>query len=339
MKAYKKMLAIVPIAVLSTSVLSAPVSSFAEETKTNMIKNKIVNTSNVATNSFFSPEQLENDMKAALKEQIMKSPGVDESSIQYNINITPVYVNSGNINIKAQADQYTDDGQIELLHYKNAGQVAQTQKTAGKTVTKTNTVSYSNTEGIKLGFGVSTKVKAEIPFLAEGDVTVKSNVEFDYNHTSSDTTSNTETVTFPEQSVVCIPGYTTTYTGIVHTAKFSGEYTGAVKLVGKVSITANYTDQYGGHGTITRYFDGDNILDKIYNRDVNIFASGKLPSYLEKQEDQVVIKSVKTTFKGVGGHQTDAQITLTPIDTEKPTVKMSVKEFQDPQVRAKLLQQ
>ncbi|HFF3743114.1 ETX/MTX2 family pore-forming toxin [Bacillus cereus] len=337
MKTYKKLATLAPIAVLSTSILFSPTMTFAAEKTTSIpMKSAAIQTSNVAATSGFNMEQLKNDIKKRIIKNLKESSPsltIDESSLQFSSldNIYLTYVNSGNININAQVDSYTDDGAMELLRYRNESPVNQTQKTTGKSKTHTESSTYSNTEGVQLGVGSETKVDVSIPFVAEGGEIIKLTSEFSYNHSTSSTTTNTTTETFPEQSVICVPNATTVYTGLIRSAKFSGTYTGAALVKVKdnniITVTGKATDSNGTTYTVAKGYGGE-ILGAVYeNKD--------LPSYIEVQDNKTVLKDVTTTFTGLMGHEQIVKTEVYSLDGKQKvnTVEMSLKDFQNPQIR------
>lgn len=331
MKTYKKLATLAPIAVLSTSILFSPAMTFAAEKTTSIpMKSAALQTSNVTATNAFSVEQFKKDVQKAIANKLHQAnPAIqiDESSIQFSSDDWSYsFVNSGNINIDAKVDKYKDAGSIELLQYKNETPVNQTQKMNGNSVTHTESSTYSNTEGVTIGIGTETKLSVSVPFVAEGGETIKTTTDFNYSHSSSSTTTDTRTETFPEQSVVCVPNATTVYTGIVRTAEFSGSYTGAANAVGSIGdITAK--DINGNQIS--------NVSINVNGNILNIFDANSLPSYVEVQNGQRVINNMSATFKGIAGHQQIVQAKTYPLGSTQAakTVEMSLKDFQNPQIR------
>ncbi|PER94079.1 hypothetical protein CN488_31515, partial [Bacillus anthracis] len=64
-----------------------------------------------------------------------------------------------------KVDSYESAGQVELLSYRNDTNKDQTYMTPEKSLKTSESFTYSNHVGVKLGVASESKVKAEIPFL------------------------------------------------------------------------------------------------------------------------------------------------------------------------------
>ncbi|PHG59259.1 ETX/MTX2 family pore-forming toxin [Bacillus toyonensis] len=322
MDKYKKIAALIPMtAIIGTSMLTVPNDSFAEQQ--NVVNSKISNQliSQLNQDSAFNQQQFQEDVGMRFARAVEKKEG--KALGYYNIiqlgsdrlNITNKnYVNNGNINLDATVDSYSDGGSIELLSYTNGTHVNQKHYTAEKSIKESESFTYSNSEGAKLGVASETKVGVSIPFVAEGGETIKLSSEFTYNHTSSNTSSHEETVTFKAQEVICEPGYTTQYIGRVQNAKFRGYFQGDAELTGAFSENLNYQNK-----TLTLY----EVFK--YSQQAGI----ALPEYiqLDDQHQRVVVKRVESSFTGQAGHYATVQVKLIPIDKTKPTKVMSIEEY------------
>ncbi|MDQ0417073.1 hypothetical protein J2Z48_001245 [Croceifilum oryzae] len=227
----------------------------------------------------------------------------------------------------AKADSYTDAGDLELLVYRNASDRDQTQKTIEKQVKTSESFTYSNKEGAKLGASVKAKVDVQIPFVAAGSTEVTASTEFSYEHTSSNTSTKDTNVIFPAQSVICAKGYITKYIGKVQNATFSGVLSGRAEVEGNVSINV------ANLGTGNEEAKTISIADVFkYSKDLpGPGAPGPGPSYGYDYDEQnnKVFATVDSPYSGVGGHYQTVDVEVTPIGKNATPRKMPLKTYED----------
>ncbi|MGE7332048.1 ETX/MTX2 family pore-forming toxin, partial [Bacillus thuringiensis] len=324
MKSYKKLLMVAPLAcTLATGIAAVPHAALAAS-PTAQVNQQFSN-----RDAGFSDAQLQKDIGDRMKAAMINRPDLFSMSghpTQADLNKWKIqfknatvdyggYTNSGAINTDVTVDHYTDAGQVELLSYRNETPVNQTFNTPEKSLKSSETFTYSNQEGVKLGVASETKVSASIPFVAEGGETIKVSSEFSYTHTSTNTTTNEETNTFKSQPVVCVPGYTTQFFGTVQNAVFSGSFTGTTIANG--DITYSVTTSVGGHDFPVEVNTASNADSNVRGHAVyNIFKySGQpLPSYvhLDDANKRVLIDGVKSSYNGVGGHYSRVVVKVFP---------------------------
>ncbi|MBG0969279.1 ETX/MTX2 family pore-forming toxin [Bacillus sp. SRB3LM] len=229
---------------------------------------------------------------------------------------------NGNINITgAQDGDTTNLANLELLNYHNGGDAEQTYNTVEKQYSTTDSMTYTNQEGVKLGITESIKATAGVPLVAEGEETTTLSAEFTYNHTSSNTSSNTTTYTFKSQPVKCVPHGTTKFIQSVKQATFSGTYTGPVRVIEPtdVKVQVKNADNYET-GFLTASPGEENHF--LYN--AFKYSNQPIPSYMELDDatKSVIIKEPgeTMTFNGQAGFQENAKLEFIPDDKSKPSV-------------------
>ncbi|WP_179883978.1 ETX/MTX2 family pore-forming toxin [Bacillus thuringiensis] len=342
---YNKIKKVMPIAVLSTMFLLSPAATFAAEiTKADYptAKSELIggmyfsgNNGGATQTSSYSQDQLKKDLADRMIPAMSHRPDLfglsgapqseDVLRNQYRMKFKDAttkfegYTNSGNINTDVTVNHYEDARQVELLSYRNATPVNQNFNTPERTLKTSESFTYSNQEGVKLGVGSDTKVKASIPFIGEAEETIKITSEFSYNRTSSNTSSQEETTIFKSQPVVCIPGHTTQFVGTVQNAVFSGSFTGTAAVNGDIEWTMRLpgTD----HDTVVntanfaegpQYQFQDAKGRMLYN--IFKYSGMKLPSYvhLDDINHRVLIDDVKSTYSGIGGHYSRVEVKVFP---------------------------
>ncbi|OLR24466.1 ETX/MTX2 family pore-forming toxin [Bacillus cereus] len=342
-KKYYKVLAIFPLAcMLSTPVLASPIPTFAAEAQQ-------------GTQSI-DMEQFKRDLITAT-ERIPPETQSDGSRKQYfpghatnpaTIDVKPSLENFQEVNATETKDITTADDMQEDT-YVNVTDVNQTHTTPSKTITNTDSFTYSNSEGAKLGVELDHTFTANvsIPVVggAGGSTTEKVSTEFSYNHTSSNTTTRTEQITIPSQTIVAAPHGTTHYVGKVQRVEFSGKMEGSGYLTGTIDTEQYFT--YPGEEGHWNGREGDprNVKEKlniydVFKKALTNPAYRGLPSYLELDNvnKRVILKQpITSTFTGKLGFKSDAKIEFTPSDPNKPKVQMSLADYQNPEKRAQLL--
>lgn len=322
MKAYKKIATIVPIAVLSTSVLFTPVMTFAAG---NPVAANTTQIHTLATSNSFSKTEFINwvNTKVGPKLNGMFGDGtvavsrLNEKTLEYSYT-------GGSLNLQGTP---VGDGSPEFVTLgtmHNTTEVNQILKTDSKSIAITKSFTVSNAEGAKLTVGAKTNVSVGIPLLAEGKVEFSVSAEANYQHTSSDTLSKTETITFPSQDIQAAPHGTTTLSLATYKQQFKGtDSQGLVEVKGKVQ------DQRGNMYTL---YDAIKVA----------YSKGEpLPSYLtiDDVNKRILVKGMKTDFSGVAGYYTKGEVTFKPDNSNQKAVKMSLEDYKNPTTRAKLLQQ
>ncbi|WP_170969967.1 ETX/MTX2 family pore-forming toxin [Bacillus mycoides] len=234
-------------------------------------------------------------------------------------------VKGTSFDVNATIDSYEDLGQTNLLTYNNDGIVPQTLQTPETTETLTESMSYTNQYGAKIGFEATTSFKASLMEIVSGEQSFKLSTEFSYNRTDSNTSTKSKAVTFKSQSVVAAPGGTTTYYGNIKKAKFSGTFQADAYLAGvtlKLPIVKQNDSKTVIH-TEEVNLTSEDIYTIYKNRPVS------LPSYLhfDDQNKKVMLNKADFTFKGEGGYQTSVKVKFTPNDPNKSTQVMPYKEY------------
>ncbi|PEL94410.1 hypothetical protein CN602_29330 [Bacillus cereus] len=331
----KKIKKVAPLAVLSTAVLLSPTYSFAAEQPTgqsitNMnIHNLAGQTSNLAVDEktikddmvkrIFETEKTGNSIIDGVKKVLL---------IETVANWTPQFTNVSNkISISnVNIDSFTTDN-IELASYKNETSEKQELVTDEKTESVTSSFTNTDTNSEKLGLDTETKVDVEIPFVADGGETIKTTTEFTFTQSSSNTETNTTSVKYPSQKLVCAPGYITSLIVVTSKADFSG----TMDIDGKI---ANL-DQLG-----IKTASSNQDLYNIYKQ-----TSDKIPlpaGVTVDDANHTVKYNRSMSFNGVGGHLTNAeatQVKIESLDRSKKPVIMSLQQYQDPTVRENILKQ
>ncbi|HHT7228602.1 TPA: ETX/MTX2 family pore-forming toxin [Bacillus cereus] len=342
MKAYKKIMKFAPIIMLGTSISLSPGVAFAEEktqaTQTlpsSIGQNALATqqTSSAAVDISTLKNELINRMNLYIERAIPTDDfgvkGVLEKKIATGINNWNPGFENGNTDIKTKnvnVSEYVNDN-IELASYKNETSIMQSFKTPSKTEEIDNSFTYSNSEGVKVGVSSETKVGIEIPFVATGGEKITVSSEFNYNHTSSNTVTSKNSVTYPEQTLQCQPGFKTSL--IVKTSK--AKFTGSMEVDRKIINNDELNAQFRKAGLTEANLD----LYEFYKASSDFLP---LPSYitLDDQNHTVLFDKVAIPFTGVAGHLSEAeamQVKLENNDTKK-TITMPLKDYQNPQTRS-----
>lgn len=316
---YKKLLATVPLAcMLSAPVIAAPVNAFAAA-PTNYEE-----TSQFSKDSF--KKWLDEKISPALADPV-KQIYTGASSIDLDGSYTNL--GSGDINLTATT---VGDGKptfvsVGTLH--NTTDVDQVLKTDSQAITNTHSFTETNAEGVALKIGAETKVSVGIPFVAEGNVTLKMEVDTSYTHTTGNTYTKTTTDTFPSQDIKAAPHGTTEMNIAIFNQEYSGAYDGYTEVTSRIG-QADYINQTSTLGVMSLY----DFIKKGLAKDPSI----SLPSYIKLDDiNKRVFVKVPMSFSGVAGYHTKGEVTFTPDDPNKPAVKMSLEDYKDPVKRAQLL--
>lgn len=305
MKAYKKIATIVPVAVLSTSVLFSPVMTFAAEkmpTSTSVVK-----TLNTSVSSQFSKTDFENWLNTYVQ------PCLDgfyanpiEKSIYKLEPLTYSYAGSSSMELIGTAigDGKPQDVVSESLE--NPGPGNQILLTPSKAMTTTNSFTVSNSEGAKLTIGAHNEFNIGIPGLGGAKGGFSITAEGNYQHTTADTLSKTETVTFPSQQIVAAPGTKTTLQVVTYEQEFKGTDTNSI-----VEVDGAFQDQRG---------EKVNIYSAIKNA-IILGENVTLPSYvkLDDKNGKVFIQGMSTNFSGVNGYHTEGKVIVEDLVSKKKT--------------------
>ncbi|SFX69122.1 toxin ETX/toxin MTX2 [Thermoactinomyces sp. DSM 45891] len=318
MKKYRKLVIGVPLACM---LLASPISAFAAPSSTatppaqikqnqGSIQSKNTDGLNFAIEKLIV-HALSNRDHANYAPIWGKNP--DYSGLSYNFT-------GDQFSTTAKADSYLDAGDVELLIYRNGSDRDQTQKTIEKQMKTSESFTYSNKEGAKLGASVKAKVDVGIPFVAAGTTEVTASTEFSYEHTSSNTSTKDTTITFPSQNVICAKGFITKYIGKVQNANFSGVMSGKAEVSGTVSINvANLGNSREETKTIS-------VADVFkYSRDI----PGPTAGYEYDAQNNKVFATVDSSYSGVGGHYQTVDVEVTPIGKNATPRKMPLKTYEE----------
>lgn len=235
----------------------------------------------------------------------------------------------GPINVTPHIDSYTDLEQTNLMSINNDdGIVEQKTSTPETTITESETSSYSNTEGIKLGAEVESKVTFTIPFTASGETKVTAKSEFSYEHGDTQTKTHEKGVTFKSQEVVAAPGGTTTYYGSIKTANFSGSFQSNAVVGGGITLTLPIIKDGKQTHTETATLTAEDMYDLLTAP--MPFKMDKIPAYLKfDHAGKRALLTEKATFdiKGQGGFYTEVMVKFIPKDKNKKMKIMSYAEY------------
>ena len=219
-----------------------------------------------------------------------------------------------------KVNNYKDDN-IEIAHYKNETSSNQTFDTPSKTEKVTDSLAYTNMEGVKLGTSATTTIKAGIP-IAQAEETLTASFEATYNHSETNSVTNETDVTYPSQRLLCKPGYTTSLIVKSTKAEFSGNMS--------FDVDPDVNDLLK---SIEEKFKDHEIINKsqlLYN--VYRYSGLPIPSYvtLDDQTKTVSFGKVTANYTGVAGHLSDAKATevkLESLDHTKKTIIIPLKEY------------
>lgn len=400
MKAYQKMAKIIPVAVLSTSVLFAPAMSFAAEKHEKMRptagmsqhinqhnntqqmnkvdkgfkkhgraatvdaasqtggirtlaeKNDIDNWTNSSTSSTSEKVDVEgfittvtnaiNNKKTSYYQALVNrgdvfDPVADGQAgnmySRYTSHSSIGYTYMGSQSQKLTAEAIGDGSPVSVssLERTNNTNLEQTADTEAKSYQSTSSFTVSNTEGVAVKISSTTEAKVDIPFVAEAKTSVTMGLDTSYSHTSSDTLSKTETLTFPSQKIALEPHGTTRFNLEVYEQKFSGVDTAS--NVG-IDTTLSFVSKDGDAFTYNV-----SLYDAVqaYIKEGNTLPNGVT---LDKNNKQVIITgAIETKFSGVLGYASKGTITFIPdsSNTTQKETKMSLEEYNNPTTRARLL--
>ncbi|PGA86224.1 ETX/MTX2 family pore-forming toxin [Bacillus toyonensis] len=241
--------------------------------------------------------QVRNNPAAYLNDPVFKTvlSNMNLSTLQLsNPVIENVHYIDNNFTINAQPIEYQDSGNFELGSFKNETSQTQKYSTTSKTQSVSESMTYSNSEQLKLGLSSETSVKVDLPFFAEGSEKITVSSEFTYNHSDSNTKTTTISETFPSQTVECRPGYITTFVGTIKNAKFKGTYNGKAKATVKITYSGKSKDGYAIRGVISY----DNT---ILNNTTSF--SGIAGKYHEMQVKETPINGGPSTQRSLAQHQ------------------------------------
>lgn len=357
MKKYKKLLMVAPLAcMLGTGVFALPNASYADqpssyfasrpEARTTYSKENLAN--DLATSglryAIENTPELRQKFKIANDEKIQMEMGprydfyngVETNypeiyyGLQDQLSKMDIGVVGTSFNVNATVDSFEDLGQTNLLTYNNDdGVLPQTAQTTETSKTLTESMTYTNQYGAKLGFEATTKFAANIGIVS-GEQSFKFNTEFNYNRTDSNTSTNTTTVTFKSQPVVAAPGGTTTYYGTIKKAKFSGTFQADAYLAGvtlKLPIIKKDGNEYNIVHTEEVTLTAEDLYTIYKNRPGG--AQNPMPSYLklDDQNKKVLLNKADFTFNGEGGYQTSVQVRFIPKDPNKSAKVMPLEEY------------
>lgn len=357
MKRYKKMLMVAPLAcMLGTGVVTLPDAAYAAES----LSSPVSFTNIYNDGADYTKENLTKDLYKRILRGIENTPELrqkfklaDDESIQRENPATSFTDPNGNtteypatyygledqlskvevgvvgshFEVNPTVDSYEDLGQTNLLTINNDdGTVAQTAQTPETTEKFSETMSYSNSTGMKLGIGISTTIKIKIPFdLGEASQTVNMNSEFSFNNTQTQTSTHEKSVTFKSQPVVAAPGGTTTYYGTIKRAKFSGTFQTDAYLPG-LTLKLPIVKKNNGND-IVHTEEVTLTPEDMYA----IFKNGLpvLPPYLSLDDEikKVKVNNASFTFNGEGGYYSTVQVKFIPKDPNKKAQVMPYKEY------------
>ncbi|PGT51348.1 hypothetical protein COD86_28265 [Bacillus cereus] len=357
MKCWKKKLAkVAPICVLSTGFLVGVANPAFAASKTPQTVHAQAKQSNLSTTSNSNLVHIGDDLNQRIHDAVKNKPDLflyrylrdDRGRTNVRMNDMPQSDNSGynfvmnslqygkvtinnGYNIDWNQREYVG-GDIKVtgkqdsiggLHsftigtFHNTEDIEQTATTQKETYQTTDSFTYSNSEGVKLGLTESIKATAGVPFVIAGEETTTLSSEFSYNHTSSNTSTNSHTIEFPSQTIKVKPHGTTLYTGEVKQMNFSGDYSGTAKLSTK-NVSFAITDS-GGHwgDIIAAPSEEEHFLYNIFK-----YSGHPIPSdiRLDDENRTVVVDNSSIHFTGKLGFNMEATWKFIPDDPKKPSV-------------------
>ncbi|MCQ6530706.1 ETX/MTX2 family pore-forming toxin [Bacillus mycoides] len=352
MKCWKKKLAkVAPICVLSTGFLVGIANpAFASEkpmdkvTQNQNVTNKDTNVQKIDATSNF--DNLRTDINERVRMAVINNPkkwgldvnnGSDKKLVDmlrkgfgYQINKNEFPINlkySGDLPIDAKVTSAgnAEDFIIARNHVvKGAGN--QDLNTPEKSIKQTDSFTYANHVGVKLGTQEQAKLDISIPFVVEGGAQVTLSQEFTYDHTSSNTSTKETTVTFPKDTIHCKEGGTTTYEATIGQANIEGIISG--EEIDPISSLNFIVDLYtAGYPHKILSISSDNVLYDILKD-----SKKPIPSYLEVDDTTKTVKFTKgfgekIPGKGKIGYVVDKIITFTPDDPSQPSVTIPYSNY------------
>ncbi|PHD72670.1 ETX/MTX2 family pore-forming toxin [Bacillus toyonensis] len=333
-KQYKKLLTIIPLAcMLSTPIMIAPATTFAATTQTQA--------------AAIDQAQFENDLRIAMSNiYIPQSDGTSKTYFANHagdlgkVDATFSLQKINDVQATNLKEVTTLDTMNETI-YRNDSNLNQTHKTPSKTISNSNTFTYSNQEGLRIGASNTFAIKGEL-FGAGFEESVTFSGDASYTHTSSDTYTKSETITLPSQDITAQANGTTHFIDKVQRVEFSGTMEGKGEVTGTIEATTLYMTFKNGsvNGSYNDKEARNHQKEKMSIYDV--FAQSKLalPSYLEldKVNKKVLVKQpIKSMITGTLGFRATPQIEFIPNDPKKPKVTMPLSDYQNPVKRAQLI--
>jgi len=345
MKAYKKLATIAPIAVLSTSILFTPAIIFAAEkqaqpTTVSQTGGKAAGIRTLAaTDATVTIAEFENWVNTVVLPKANEYAGSysnpDES---VKLHLSPVkYSYEGSSDIKVATTNVGDVSPETVLLGTNDnrnGNLVQTTKTASQTITNTSSFTETNTEGASLTLGYEFGITLKSPgedLIGGADITEKLSISAsaNYSHSTSNTMSKSEAVTFPSIDIAAEPHTVVTAKTLVYKQEYSGSDTHSIVTVDATlkgqRATENGPEGQGLYAAILNLVNREGL---------------KLPSYLtiDEEHHKLVLHGLKIDFTGVYGFNTETVFETKDSNTGK-TIEMSSEEYNNPQVRTQKLAQ
>ncbi|XMA23537.1 ETX/MTX2 family pore-forming toxin (plasmid) [Bacillus bombysepticus] len=320
MKKYKKLLMVAPLAcMLGTGVVTVPsTTAHAAVAQDQFRQGDYYTKDNLAQTIFLrykrsiegNPE-LRTKFKLAANEEIAAAFNQEIDDMKAQFKTSELSANGNSFDVTSQVDSYEDAGFTNLVTINNDdGIEKQTAVTPEVTEKYTETNTYTNQEGIKLGGEFTSKLTVKVP----GDVLAaewgfKLSSEFSYTRTDTNTKTNEKMITFKSQSVVAAPGGTTTYYGTVRKAKFSGSFTSDAYITNLKKLRVPVRNKDTG---AIRYQEADLTSADMYY----IFKTSgiPLPSYLKLDDlnKKVIVNNTRFDFSGEGGYYSTIKVRFIP---------------------------
>lgn len=247
----------------------------------------------------------------------------------------------------------------------NTGILEQRNCTSERTQSTTESFSYSNKEAVTLGFSSSTAIEIGVDFfVAKSKVTQTFGFEFkpSYEHTSTNTTSKTVSITFPSQCMNIPPLQRGTIIQSVFPVRYSGDMVSTQVVDGSITLYKNNLRRYMFSYDIitingTKRDTGSGWIDKQSSvpptaETLSIYEAYSLarsmgvpiPTYIsfdDTKKQIITASNIINHYEGIGstGDHIEVQYIFEPLDGSSPPVSMSLSDYQDEEKRARLLKQ
>ncbi|MGG0447076.1 ETX/MTX2 family pore-forming toxin [Bacillus mycoides] len=345
-----------PIALLSTMVLFSSSPAFAATQSVTDIKMQQGQGTTPTTRVAVTKDQIKKDLADFLFYYLVENQkSTDGTNFGYTYqkllqkwNLQFENIQS-NIKLPTPTNLIYTDDYLDIASFTNKTAQDQEYLTESKTEKFSDTFSYTNAEGTKIGLSSETKLGIGIPFVAEGGEKITLSTEFTYNHSETNATTHEVSYTYPSQKLKCKPGYKTTLQARIQKGTFSGTSdidTGILNTQELVDILAK-------GGALSQQKQRPNASTFVYD----MYKAGmnfglQLPSYvtLDDKTKTVVFGKSTIQYEGIAGHFLEAEMSeqslgktlfvkVEPLDASKKTVTMSLADYKNPTIQEKLLKQ
>lgn len=260
----------------------------------------------------------------------------------------PPEINIESVNVKVEgAPLYI----YKIGPYENKTPITQTWLTESQSQTIVNSFTYSNSENITVNLGYEFAVKTKAELLgsgAESTHTFKFNTSTGYTHTTSNTKTTQDTITFPSQALDAAANGTTSLIGYIYPVEFSGSFKSYGTISGKVKIwprfaknipaSVHFGNRLGPENYDYPKADAYESMD-LYEayKIIEQYAPAQLPKYitLDHSKKEVKLKEpIENTFKGKAGYRSMISAEYQSFDSNNAKVTMSLSDYKNPVTRA-----